>query len=399
MKCKITNKIIKPFMSFGKMPLANGFLKKEDFAKEFFFNLEVGFSEELSLFQLNEFPNPEKMFNKNYPFFSGSSEYMKKHFFNYSNWIKKNYLDGESNIIEIGSNDGTMLSNFKNEIFDYIGFEPSMSVARKAKENNIKTLVDFFCYKNVSLLSKFKHNTDVICAANVICHIPNLIDLINSVDLMLTSKGVFIFEEPYLGSMFDKVSYDQIYDEHIYMFSANSIQKIFKRFDMELIDIYPQVTHGGSMRYVVARKNQRDISNNLKNVINYEKKNGIDNVSSCMKFKKNCELSRKKIVNLLNQYKNQNKKICGYAATSKSTTVLNYCKIGTNLIDCIYDTTKEKIGKFSPGQHIPIVSSEHFKINKPDISYLFAWNHKEEIFKKENDFLSQGGKWISHVNI
>ena len=292
-----------------------------------------------------------------------------------------------------------MLLNFKNEGFEYIGFEPSENVAKKAKENNINTLVEFFCYKNVSLLSKFKHNTDVIYAANVICHIPDLTDLIKSVDLMLASKGVFIFEEPYLGSMFDKISYDQIYDEHIYMFSVSSVQRIFSKFDMELVDVYPQVTHGGSMRYVIARKNQRDSGNNLKDVVKYEKNKGIDNISSCMEFRKNCELSREKIIDLLKKYKNQNKKICGYAATSKSTTVLNYCQIGSTLIDCIYDTTKEKIGKFSPGMHIPIVSSENFKINKPDISYLFAWNHKEEIFEKEKDFLSQGGKWISHVNI
>ncbi len=399
MRCKVTNKIIKPFMSFGQMPLANGFLKKENFSKEFFFNLEVGFSEEISLFQLNKFPNPKKMFNKNYPFYTGSSEFMKNHFHNYSTWIIKNYLNNNSNIIEIGSNDGTMLLNFKNQGFNYIGFEPSMNVAKKAKKNNINTLVEFFCYKNVSLIKKFKHNTDVICAANVICHIPDLIDLIKSVDLMLTSKGVFIFEEPYLGSMFNKISYDQIYDEHIYMFSVSSVQKIFNRFDMELINAYPQETHGGSMRYVIARKNQRDISNNLKNIIKYEKNIGIDNISSCLKFKKNCELSRKKIIDLLQKYKNKNKKICGYAATSKSTTVLNYCKIGANIIDCIYDTTKEKIGKFSPGMHIPIVSYKNFKLNKPDISYLFAWNHKDEIFRKEKDFLSRGGKWISHVNI
>ena len=399
MKCKVTNKVIKPFMSFGKMPLANGFLKKEDFNKEFFFDLEIGFSEELSLLQLNEFPNPTKMFNENYPFFSGSSKYMKKHFFNYSNWIKKNYLSSESNIIEIGSNDGTMLLNFKKEGFNYIGFEPSKSAAQKAKKNNINTLVEFFCYKNVGLLNKFKHNTDVICAANVICHIPDLTDLIKSVDLMLNSKGVFIFEEPYLASMFDKISYDQIYDEHIYMFSVSSVQKIFSRFDMELIDAYPQDTHGGSMRYVVARKNQRDISNNLSNIIKHEQDKGIDSLNSCLQFKKNCELSREKIIDLINKYKKEKKIICGYAATSKSTTILNYCQIGSNFINCIYDTTKEKIGKFSPGMHIPIVSAEKFKIDNPDVSYLFAWNHKEEIFKKEKDFLSRGGKWISHVDI
>ena len=183
------------------------------------------------------------------------------------------------------------------------------------------------------------------------------------------------------------------------MFSVNSIQKIFSNFDMELIEAFPQITHGGSMRYVVARKGQRDKSKNLKNIVNFERKEGIDDIKSCMKFKKNCELSSEKIIDVLKKYKKQNKKVCGYAATSKSTTVLNYCKIGPDLIESIYDTTKEKIGKFSPGMHIPILSYENFKINKPDISYLFAWNHKEEIFKKEKDFLSQGGKWISHVNI
>ena len=156
-------------------------------------------------------------------------------------------------------------------------------------------MVEFFCYKNVNLLSKYKHNTDVIYAANVICHIPDLADLIKSVDLLLTLKGVFIFEEPYLGSMFDKISYDQIYDEHIYMFSVSSVQKIFSRFDMELIEAYPQETHGGSMRYVVARKNQRNINDNLENIVQYEKKEGIDNPSSCLKFKKDCELSKKKL--------------------------------------------------------------------------------------------------------
>ena len=124
MKCKVTNKIIKPFMSFGKMPLANGFIKKKDFDKEFFFNLEVGFSEGLSLFQLNEFPNPAKMFNENYPFFSGSSEHMKKHFVNYFNWIIKNYLNGKSNIIEIGSNDGTMLQNLRKKVWIILALNP-----------------------------------------------------------------------------------------------------------------------------------------------------------------------------------------------------------------------------------------------------------------------------------
>ena len=140
MKCKITDNKIKPFMSFGKMPLANGFLDKDKFETEFFFDMEVGFSEKVSLFQLNDHPSPSKMFNKEYPFYTGSSEAMKNHFRDYANWLKKEYLGSNSKLIEIGSNDGTLLSNFKNTNINYLGFEPSLNVANKAIENNTQKI-------------------------------------------------------------------------------------------------------------------------------------------------------------------------------------------------------------------------------------------------------------------
>mgnify|MGYP001383360497 CR=1 FL=1 len=188
MKCKLTDKEIKPFMSFGKMPLANGFLSENEFKTEFFFNMEVGFSKKLSLFQLNEHPSPKKMFNKKYPFFSGSSELMKLHFKKYATWVKKEFLKSDSKLIEIGSNDGTFLENFKNSNIDYIGFEPSENVAMKAKGNNIKMVNDFFNLENIYSLKNFKKNTDAICASNVICHMPDLKNLILSIDELLKSE-------------------------------------------------------------------------------------------------------------------------------------------------------------------------------------------------------------------
>jgi len=399
MKCKLTDKNIKPFMSFGKMPLANGFLDEKEFKKEFFYEMEVGFSESLSLFQLNDHPKPEKMFNINYPFYTGSSNLMKTHFKKYADWINKNYLKSNSKLIEIGSNDGTFLSNFKNSEINYIGFEPSKNVADKALRNNIKTINSFFNLDAVSSIKDYVGKTDVICASNVICHIPNLKNLILSVDKLLNKKGLFIFEEPYMGSMFEKTSYDQIYDEHIYMFSISSIKKIFELYNFDLIDVISQPTHGGSMRYILSRKNENNKNKNVENGLSYEKKNNFDNLESCLNFKKNCEISKNKIINTLKKFKDKNKKICGYAATSKSTTILNYCKIDKNTISFICDTTKEKIGKFSPGTHIPIKPTSYFHNNLPDIAYLFAWNHREEIFEKEKDFTNKGGKWISHVSI
>tara|TARA_Y100000389_G_C17460220_1_gene521145 strand:+ start:392 stop:1591 length:1200 start_codon:yes stop_codon:yes gene_type:complete len=399
MNCKITNKKITPFMSFGKMPIANGFIEKKDFDKEFFFNMEVGFAEDISLFQLKDHPAPEQMFNDKYPFFTGSSEYMKIHFTKYAEFIKNNYLKDNSKIIEIGSNDGTFLKNFKNSNLECIGFEPSSNVADIANKNGIKTLNCFFNLDSIEQIKKFKNETDVICAANVICHVPNLPNLIESVDKLLSKDGVFIFEEPYLGAMFQKTSYDQIYDEHIFMFSGSAIQKVFNLFDMELIDLIKQPTHGGSMRYVIARKGVKKINPNVEKILSEEKFNDLDNINFCEKFKSNCEKSKKKLKDLLDNYKNDGKSIAGYAATSKSTTILNYCGIGPNIIDYICDTTAEKINKYSPGMHIPIVPVEYFRENMPDIAYLFAWNHKEEIFNKENRFMQKNKKWISHIDL
>jgi methylation protein EvaC len=399
MNCKITTKKIKPFMSFGKMPIANGFLEKKDFNKEFFFDMEVGFSEDLSLFQLRDHPSPEQMFNNKYPFFTGSSEYMKIHFLHFARFIKENYLNDNSKIIEIGSNDGTFLENFMNSNLESIGFEPSANVAAIANKKGINTLNSFFNQDSIDQIKNFKGETDVIYAANVICHVPDLSNLIKSIDKLLSKKGVFIFEEPYLGSMFEKTSYDQIYDEHIFMFSGSSVKKIFQLFDMELIDLIKQPTHGGSMRYVIARKGIRKIKENVEVIINEEKFNNLDNIKSCEKFKKDCEKSKMKLKKTLDIYKNEGKKIAGYAATSKSTTILNYCNIGTNIIDFICDTTQEKINKYSPGMHIPIVPVDYFRNNMPDIAYLFAWNHKEEILNKEKEFTKNNRKWISHIEL
>ena len=397
MRCKVSGKSFEPFMSFGKMPMANGFIEKKDFKNEFFYKLEVGFCEHNYLFQVNDHPKSQKIFNNKYPFYTGMSEFMKHHFKNYFLWAKKNYLKANSKIIEIGSNDGTFLNNFKKENFEHYGFEPAKNVAKVSKKLNLKIINDFFNYKNAKKLIKFRSNTDLICAANVISHIPNLNDLIMGVELLLSKNGIFVFEEPYLGSMFKKTSYDQIYDAHVFIFSLLSVQEIFKKFDLELIDAYPQITHGGSMRYIIGRKKIKKVSKRIRPLLQNEIFMNLNNLKSCIQFKKKCEESKKRFKNRLLEFKEKGYKICGYAASAKSTTLLNYNKIDTNLIDYIADTTKEKIGKFSPGMHIPIFSIDYFRKNPPDVAVLFSWNHKFEIFKKEKQFVKNGGRWIWHT--
>ena len=397
MKCRITKEKCIVFLDLGKMPVANGFLKKRQFKKEYFFPLKVAFSKSLNLVQLVSHPKPKKMFNKNYPFYTASSKSMIKHFKVYSNWIKKNFLKKNKSILEIGSNDGTFLNNFKDNFS--LGFEPSKSVHDVALSNNVSSINKFFNSKNIKNLIKQKKKFGVIVGSNVICHIPNQNDLVESMIKLLDNDGTIIFEEPYLGAMYKKTSYDQLYDEHIYMFSASSIQKIYNKFGYKLIDVIPQKTHGGSLRYVIKKDTNQKISKRLKKILSIEKKKNINSLKGCIDFKKKVEKSK---INLLKKLKNIKKRgfnICGYGATSKSTTILNYCNLNEDIIDCIYDTTPEKIGKFSPGMHIPIKNSSNFKNNYPDVAYLFAWNHKDEIQNKEKSFTDKGGKWFSHVEL
>ena len=252
--------------------------------------MEVGFSNDVSLFQLNDHPKPSLMFNKNYPFFTSSSKHMIKHFKDYSKWIKKYYFKDPKKVIEIGSNDGTFLKNFMSKKTKILGIEPSKNVAKVAKKNKVNTINKFFTYKTALTLKKFINKTDLICAANAICHIPNLEDLIKGVDILLSKKGFFIFEEPYLGSMYEKTSYDQIYDEHIFMFSVSSIKKVFKLFNFDLINILPQKTHGGSMRYVIGRSGIHKIDKKVLKFEKFEKRKNIDSIKGCLNFKKKIKI-------------------------------------------------------------------------------------------------------------
>jgi len=300
MKCRISKKKSKVFLNLGKMPLANGFLNKSKNIKEYFYPLKVAFTKELSLIQLVENPPPKKMFNKEYPFYTSSSKYMKNHFYNFAQFVKKKILKKNSLIIELGSNDGTFLSNFNKK--NSFGFEPSKSVHDVAKKKGIQSLNKFFNLKNAAILKKNYNNFDLIVGSNVFCHIPDQIGLIKTIDKLLSKNGTVILEEPYLGSMYKKVSYDQIYDEHIYIFSLSSIEKIYKLFNFELIDAIPQTTHGGSMRYILKREGQSKKSARLIRLLKLEKRNNIDNFKGCEKFKKQVQKSKVNLKKKLIKY-------------------------------------------------------------------------------------------------
>jgi methylation protein EvaC len=397
-KCLICGFELHAFMSFGQMPLANGFLAPDQFADEYFFELSVASCPHCGMFQLMEQPDREMMFNEHYPFFSGTSKGMAIHFQEFAEHVKKDYLfSNDQFVVEIGSNDGIMLRHFADANIRHLGIEPSANVAQVAIDNGINTISTFFDEDCAHKIVKKYGQADAFLAANVMCHIPSLHSIVKGMGILLKPKGVVMFEDPYLGDVIENTSYDQIYDEHVFLFSLSSISYLFGQHDMEIIDIEPQETHGGSMRYVIARKEMHPVSDRVHMQLEKEKNMGLDKPATYELFRKNCEHSRDSLMTLLQDLKQQGKRIVGYAATSKSTTIINYCGISTDLIDFISDTTPIKQGKFSPGLHIPVRSYEEFSKNYPVYALLFAYNHAREIMAKEQEFVASGGKWIVYV--
>ena len=397
-ECRVCNNKIEPLLSYGKMPIANGFINAGEEESEYFFDLSPAFCTQCFTFQLIEQPAPEKMFHGDYAFFSRQSKFMQIHFKKYAEWVRSNYIDSDDDfIVEIGSNDGIMIENFKNMNLKHLGVDPSENVVEVAKSHGINSVVKFFGLETSQEIISEYGKADALISANVMCHLPDLNDIAKGAFNLLKDDGVLIFEDPYLGDMLEKVSYDQIYDEHVYIFSAISAQAIFGQHGFELINLFPQETHGGSMRYVFAKKGKRKVEPVVKQVINKELKRKFDDISTYLKFKEDCEKSKDRILNILNSAKKEGKTIAGYGATSKSTTILNYCNIGSDLIDFISDTTPIKQNKLTPGTHIPVKSYEYFKHNIPDVIFLFAWNHAKEIIEKEQDLIGKDVEWITHL--
>lgn len=397
-ECLICNSQIEPFMSFGKMPIANGFLTPDQFSKEYFFDLGVGFCPNCKMVQLVEQPAREMMFHQDYAFFSSTSTRMALHFKEFAELAIRDYFKSSNPfVVEIGSNDGIMLQNFAKAGIRHLGIEPSANVAQAAINKGVNTISEFFDEELARKIAGENGQTDAILAANVMCHISYLHSVIEGIKVLLKPDGIVMFEDPYMGDVIENTSYDQFYDEHVFLFSVLSISYLFEQHSMEVVDVEPQWTHGGSMRYVIARKGIRPVSKNVYEYIKREKDLGLDKPDVYNRFRKNCEQSRNALLSLLKDIKKQNKRIVGYAATSKSTTILNYCGIGPDLIEFISDTTPIKQGKYSPGTHIPIRPYEEFLAQYPDYTLLFAYNHAKEIMEKEQNFVKSGGRWIVYV--
>jgi methylation protein EvaC len=361
--CLICRNGVKPFMSFGRMPIANGFLTRDQFAEERFFPLEAGFCPTCKMVQLTELVDPREMFHEHYAFFSSTSSRMTAHFDALAHHIMATNFGPDPFVVEIGCNDGVLLRHVAAAGIRHIGVEPSANVAAAARAKGVNTLTEFFSESLADRIVQEHGHADVVAAANVLCHIPALNGAVAGIARLLKRSGVLIFEDPYLGDIIERTSYDQIYDEHAFYFSVTALDYLFAQHGLEIVDVEPQSTHGGSMRYTVAHRGQHAVTERTAAQRAREDALGLSDQDTYAAFRQRVQQSRVELMALLRKLQHGGRRVAGYGATSKSTTVTNFCGITPDLIEFISDTTPIKQGKFSPGTHIPIRPPADFRAN------------------------------------
>tara|TARA_B100000242_G_C43008702_1_gene468911 strand:- start:191 stop:1381 length:1191 start_codon:yes stop_codon:yes gene_type:complete len=386
----------KDFLNLGRQPIANSFLSsisKKSLKSEYFYNLIISFNTKNFLVSVKKPVNPKIQYTDKYAHRASESQTMRNAFRSAALKLYKRFKPKK--IMEIGSNDGVFLKNFPRQ--KVVGVEPCKNLAEITKKK-FKTYPNFW---NKILSKKIleKHSkVDLIFSANTISHIPNLKETFEAIFNIISDDGVFVIEDPSLSSVIKINSYDQFYDEHVYVFSTLAVENIVKKYKLRLFDVEKINTHGGSLRYFICKNDSNHKkTKRLVSILNEEKKIGLDNFNTFKKFAKRVKNSKKKLVSLLKKIKKNNNKIISYGATYKSTTVFNYCKIDTRYIHYVTDTTFNKQGKFTPGTHIPIISPEIGFNESVDYAFLGAWNFKREILNKEKKYIKRGGKFITHV--
>ena len=394
--CRVCHSAIEPFIDFGGMPLANGFLTADQFDGEYFFNLSAAWCPRCTLVQLVEQPPRELMFNERYPFFSATSSRMQDHFARLAHGVMA-ALPADPFVVEIGSNDGTLLRHVAQAGQRHLGIEPSTGVARAAIESGVTTVSRFFDIALANEIVREHGPAHAIIAANALSHIADPHAAVAGIATLLAVDGTCVIEDPYWGDVVATTAFDQIYDEHASYFTLSSLSYLLAQHQLEVIDVTPVDVHGGSMRYVISRRGSRPVTARVTELRERERASGLHEPDAFKQFRTRVTAHGTALISLLRDCKSRGLRVVGYAATSKSTTAINFFGITPDLVEFISDSTPAKHGTFSPGAHIPIRSHDDFSKPYPARGLLFAWNHAAEIRAKETAFARGGGRWIVYV--
>ena len=396
-KCRICEKKLeKTFVNLGYAPLSNSYLKKNMIKNERENPLHVLICTKCLLVQLEEFESPKNIFS-DYAYFSSYSKTWLNHAEKYAKKMKKRLnLDSNNLVMEIASNDGYLLQYFKKYKIPVLGIEPAKNIAKIAKKKEIPTITKFFSTKLAKELKKSEKQPDLLLGNNVLAHVPKLNDFVEGLKILLKPQGVITLEFPHILKLIEKNQFDTIYHEHFSYFSLITLKKLFSMHKLVIFDVEELKTHGGSLRIFV--KHKEDISHkekrSVKKIIEKEKKFGLTKISTYTNFYVNVNRSKEKLIQFLHKAKKDNKTVIGYGAPAKGNTLLNFCKINSELIKYTVDINPNKQGMFLPGSHILIKNPNEIFKTKPDYVLILPWNLKKEIITQMKDIRKWGGKFV-----
>ena len=394
--CRLCNgKNLEHVINLSSTPIGDDFIPYECLDKQQkVYPLDLFFCKDCSLIQILGIINKEKIY-RDYIYESKISLGLSKHFKQYAEHIcNKLSIENNSLIIDIGSNDGSLLNGFKNLDMNVLGVEPAINIANNATRLGIETIAEFFTSELATAIKDKRATATIITANNVFANIDNLDDIIEGLKQLMRKDSCFILETGYGIDTVQNLVFDNIYHEHLSYFSVKPLRLYFEKHGMELIDVERIPTKGGSIRCFVQLKNGKRKRNPIVNeLINLETELGFDSSVPLKVFKDRVEETKRNLIALITSLKNQGKSIAGYGASVGVTTLLYYFGLG-NTLENLYDDNSIKHNLFSPGHHIPIHKSNAIYDKNPDYIIIFPWRYAGNIIKKHKKYLKNGGHFI-----
>ncbi len=359
------------------------------------FPLDVFFCEECFHLQLLDVVDPALLF-ENYVYVSGTSPVFVRHFESYAQDVMSRFgVKTSALVVDIGSNDGTLLRFFQQAGCRVQGIDPARRIAEDATAAGIPTKAAFF---TPALADELKHDLGsaaVITANNVFAHIDDLDGVVEGVKRLLAPDGVYVFEVSYLVDVFQKTLFDTIYHEHLAYHSVKPLVRFFEKHGMQLIEALRVSSHGGSLRGIAQRKGgPHPVGASVAAAIAEEEALGLDRLDTFRAFARNIDALKEQLGRLLRELKAQGKRIAAFGAPAKATTLMFHFGIGPDLIDFIVDDSPLKQGLYSPGYHIPVVPASALYEKRPDYTVVLAWNFAEPILRAHKRYTDEGGHFI-----